>query len=150
MAKEIERKFLVKDDSWRALVTESRAIKQGYLSSNSKATVRVRTWDDQEAAVTIKGKVEGITRPEYEYQIPIADARELLAMAEPHTLAKRRHLVPFEGLTWEVDVFEERHQGLVIAEVELEDASQVVTLPPWVGEEVTDDEQYYNATLARA
>ena len=149
MGTEIERKFLVKDESWRALARGSRLIRQGYLSSNSKATLRVRTWDDAEAAVTIKGKVSGLSRPEYEYAIPVEDGRELLAMAEPATISKRRHLVPLGGLTWEVDVFEARHQGLIIAEVELEDVAQNVELPSWVGEEVTDDERYYNASLAR-
>lgn len=149
MAQEIERKFLVTGDSWKALVESSSLLRQGYLSSNAKATVRVRSWDDERAALTLKGKASGMTRAEYEYDIPMDDAREMLEMAQPHVLEKRRHLVPFGGLTWEVDVFEGRHDGLVIAEVELTSEQQVVDLPDWVGTEVTDDNRYYNASLSR-
>ena len=149
MAQEIERKFLVTGDSWKALVESSSLLRQGYLSSNAKATVRVRSWDDERAALTLKGKASGMTRAEYEYDIPMDDAREMLEMAKPHVLEKRRHLVPFGGLTWEVDVFEGRHDGLVIAEVELTSEQQVVDLPDWVGSEVTDDNRYYNASLSR-
>ena len=149
MAQEIERKFLVVSDGWKALVKSSSLLRQGYLSSNAKATVRVRTWDDSKARLTLKGASRGMVRAEYEYDIPMADAVEMLAMAEPHVLEKRRYLVPFGGLTWEIDVFEGRHAGLVIAEVELEHEGQQVTLPDWVGTEVTDDDRYYNATLSR-
>jgi adenylate cyclase len=150
MAEEIERKFLVISDSWKQGVTSSKLLRQGYLSSNAKATVRVRTRDDSEAVVTIKGAARGLSRAEYEYAVPIEDAREMLAMAEPHVLQKRRHIVPFADLIWEVDVFEGRHAGLVIAEVELEHEAQHVELPGWVGIEVTDDDRYYNASLSRA
>lgn len=150
MAEEIERKFLVVSDGWKPLTESSSLLRQGYLSSNAKATVRVRTWDDQVARVTIKGAVQGRVRAEYEYEIPMADAREMLVMAEPHVLEKRRHLVPFGGLLWEIDVFEGRHAGLVIAEVELEHVDQAVPLPDWVGAEVTHDDRYYNASLSRA
>jgi adenylate cyclase len=149
MAEEIERKFLAISDGWKALVESSSLLRQGYLSSNAKATVRVRTWDDQKAKLTLKGAVKGMTRVEYEYDIPIADALEMLVMAEPHVLEKRRHLVRFGGLLWEVDVFEGRHSGLVIAEVELEHVDQAVALPDWVGAEVTHDDRYYNASLSR-
>ncbi|HEY8575576.1 MAG TPA: CYTH domain-containing protein [Devosia sp.] len=150
MATEIERKFLVVGDGWKALAQSSSVIRQGYLSSNAKATVRVRSWDDQRAALTLKGRVSGMSRPEYEYDIPVQDARELLDMAQPHLVEKRRHIVHFAGLTWEVDVFEGRHAGLVIAEVELQSEAQEVTLPDWIGAEVTDDERYYNASLSRS
>lgn len=150
MAQEIERKFLVISDGWKDAATGSKLLRQGYLSSNAKATVRVRTRDDDEAMVTIKGATRGISRAEYEYEVPVPDAREMLAMAEPHVLEKRRYIVPFGGLTWEVDVFEGRHAGLVIAEVELEREDQNVHLPDWVGREVTDDDRYYNASLSRA
>lgn len=149
MAQEIERKFLVRNDGWKALAQSSSLLRQGYLSSNSKATVRVRSWDDKQAALTLKGKSSGMTRAEYEYDIPMDDAREMLEMAQPHVLEKRRHLVPIGGLTWEVDVFEGRHAGLVIAEVELTSEDQAVDLPDWVGIEVTDDDRYYNASLSR-
>jgi len=82
--------------------------------------------------------------------VPVADALEMLAMAAPHVVEKRRHIVPFGGLTWEVDVFEGRHAGLVMAEVELQSEDQRVELPAWVGREVTDDDRYFNASLSRA
>lgn len=150
MAQEIERKFLVVSDVWKQHVTGSTLLRQGYLSSNAKATVRVRTQDDSEAVVTIKGPPRGISRAEYEYAIPMEDAREMLGLAEPNTVEKRRHLVPFAGLVWEVDVFEGRHAGLVLAEVELTHEKEQVPLPPWVGDEVTQDDRYNNASLARA
>ena len=150
MAIEIERKFLVTGEGWRRLATKSTQIRQGYLSSNAKATVRVRSKDDREALITLKGAVRGMTRAEYEYEIPIEDARELLVMAEPHVIEKVRHLVPFGGLVWEVDEFAGRHEGLMIAEVELESEGQVVELPEWIGREVTEDDRYYNASLSRA
>lgn len=150
MAEEIERKFLVVSEAWRALAQSSSLLRQGYLSSNAKATVRVRTWDDREARLTLKGVVRGMARAEYEYEIPMPDALEMLAMAEPHVLEKRRYLLPFGGLTWEIDVFEGRHAGLVIAEVELVSQNQLVELPDWVGMEVTYDDRYYNASLSRS
>jgi adenylate cyclase len=146
---EIERKFLVRGDGWRALAQSDSAIRQGYLSSNAKATVRVRSWDDARAAITLKGKTEGARRAEYEYEIPIEDARELMDMSRPHLVEKRRFIVPFGGLTWEVDVFEGRHEGLVMAEVELESEDVQVELPDWAGREVTEDERYFNASLSR-
>ncbi|HWU17180.1 MAG TPA: CYTH domain-containing protein [Devosia sp.] len=150
MAQEIERKFLVTGDGWAALATGSALLRQGYLSSNAKATVRVRSKDDRKAVLTLKGVAQGISRAEYEYDIPIEDARELLAMAAPHVVEKRRHIVPFGGLIWEVDVFEGRHAGLVLAEVELESEDQAVALPDWVGAEVSADERYFNASLSRS
>ena len=150
MGREIERKFLVVSDAWQTAVTGSSVLQQGYLSSNAKATVRVRITDDRQAVLTLKGAVDGISRPEYEYEIPVADARELLDMAEPHVIEKRRHLVPYGGLVWEVDVFLGRHAGLVVAEVELVDENQAVPLPHWVGAEVTQDDRYNNASLSRA
>lgn len=149
MGQEIERKFLVISDAWRDLVTSSAQLRQGYLSSNAKATVRVRSEDDVRAVLTLKGRLEGLSRSEYEYEIPIDDAREMLAMAEPHVIHKRRYLVPFGGMTWEVDVFEGRHLGLVVAEVELDDEDQHVILPDWVGAEVSHDTRFHNASLSR-
>lgn len=150
MGLEIERKFLVLSDEWRLVATGSALLRQGYLSSNAKATVRVRTKDDARAVLTLKGATKGITRAEYEYDIPIDDAREMLVMAEPHVIEKRRYHVPHAGLIWEVDVFAGRHEGLVIAEVELADANQAVPLPDWAGAEVSHDDRYNNASLSRA
>lgn len=150
MGQEIERKFLVISEAWRDLVTSSALLRQGYLSSNGKATVRVRSEDDGKAVLTLKGRLKGLSRPEYEYAIPIDDAREMLLMAEPHVIYKRRHLLPFGGLIWEVDEFEGRHLGLVMAEVELDNEDQLVILPDWVGAEVSHDTRYHNASLSRS
>lgn len=148
MADEIERKFLVVSDSWRAGVTRSMKLEQGYLAQSGGVSVRVRVRDETEAFLTLKSGGPGLVRSEYEYAIPVADARELLTLCTPHILAKRRHLVPSADLTWEVDVFEGRHAGLVLAEIELDAADRVVDLPGWIGEEVTGDPRYYNAVLA--
>ncbi|WP_297110192.1 CYTH domain-containing protein [uncultured Devosia sp.] len=149
MAEEIERKFLVSDDSWRQEVTSSKRLVQGYLSSNAKATVRIRIADDSKAVLTLKGPTDGISRAEFEYVVPLEDARQMLALARPNVVEKVRHLVPHAGLTWEVDVFEGAHAGLVMAEVELEAEDQAVDLPDWAGREVSHDDRYANASLAR-
>jgi adenylate cyclase len=150
MGREIERKFLVASDGWRAAGDAGVAIEQGYLSSNAKATVRVRIVDGARAVLTLKGRAKGYVRAEYEYEIPLMDARELMALARPHVIEKRRHLVQHAGLVWEVDVFAGRHAGLVLAEVELTAEDQAVDLPDWVGREVSDDKRFYNASLSRA
>ncbi len=150
MGQEIERKFSVVTDAWRAAATSSSLLCQGYLSSNAKATVRVRVVNGTKAVLTLKGQVEGITRPEFEYAIPLDDARDLLVMAGPNIVEKRRHLVPHHGLVWEVDEFLGRHAGLVVAEVELSSEDQAVVLPDWVGAEVTQDDRYTNASLSRS
>ena len=150
MGVEIERKFLVVGDSWREGVTRATLFRQGYLSTDAKATVRVRTCDDKSAHLTLKGKLKGSSRAEYEYPIPIEDARELLLMAAPHVIEKTRHLVPSGDLTWEVDVFAGQHEGLVMAEIELSSEEQQFERPDWLGREVTDDDRYYNTSLSRA
>ena len=150
MAIEIERKFLVTGEGWRRSVLAESAVRQGYLSSNAKATVRVRIRNDSQALLTLKGAVQGMTRPEFEYEIPLSDGLSLLEMARPHVVEKRRYDVLHDGLTWEVDVFEGRHAGLILAEVELDSEDQALTLPDWVGREVTDDDRYYNASLSRS
>lgn len=150
MGREIERKFLVSGDSWREGVTKSAMLRQGYLSSNAKATVRVRTFDDGRAVVTLKGASSGMSRAEFEYEIPVEDARELMEIAQPHVIEKCRHHVHHGGLLWEIDVFEGRLAGLIMAEVELDSEEQAVTLPDWAGKEVTEDDRYFNASLSRA
>lgn len=146
---EIERKFLVRDDSWRAAADDGRRYRQGYLCSEPGRTVRVRIGDEQ-AILAIKGKRAGLARPEFEYPIPLADAELLLDTCCPHPpVEKTRYLVSFGGLTWEVDEFSGANRGLILAEVELERVDQPVPLPPWAGREVTDDGRYYNAYLAR-
>tara|TARA_R110002124_G_scaffold63350_48_gene173624 strand:- start:25190 stop:25675 length:486 start_codon:yes stop_codon:yes gene_type:complete len=150
MGIEIERKFLVVGESWRDHVTRHSALRQGYLSTNAKVTVRVRIVDEANAVLTLKGPTSGISRAEFEYTIPLEEGRALLDLARPNVVEKRRHIVPHAGLTWEVDVFEGSHAGLVMAEVELTSADQVVTLPDWAGQEVSHDDRYANASLSRS
>lgn len=149
MATEIERKFLVRGDAWRDQVTTSSALRQGYLSTNAKATVRIRIVDDHKAFLTLKGPTSGISRAEFEYEVPLDDGRAMLEMAHPHVVEKRRHIVPSGNLIWEVDVFLGAHEGLVMAEVELSHADQSVDLPAWAGDEVSHDDRYANASLSR-
>lgn len=148
MSKEIERKFLVKDNSFVAMATEKRSISQGYLSTYPEATVRVRIADGR-AWLTVKGRNAGAVRDEWEYGVPAADADEMLdRCCGERRVDKTRHIIPFGGQTWEVDVFGGRLAGLIVAEVELESADAAVELPPFVGREVTDDARYYNSVLS--
>jgi adenylate cyclase len=145
---EIERKFLVTGDAWRAGAPGIR-YRQGYLCTDPGRTVRVRLGGDT-AILAIKGAGDGLARPEFEYPIPVAEAMTLLdRLCLQPLVEKIRYLVPFAGLTWEVDEFFGANAGLVIAEVELTYADQAVTLPPWIGMEVTADHRYYNASLVR-
>jgi len=150
MAKEIERKFLVSGDGWRP---GARGIqyRQGYLSAGADAvcTVRARVAGER-AWLTIKGRAAGGARDEYEYPIPVADAAEMLERLRAGGLVEKlRYRVPFAGHTWEVDEFIGENAPLVVAEVELDKIDAAVTLPPWVGLEVTYDPRYTNAALAR-
>lgn len=147
MAIEIERKFLVNDESWRDAVSRTRHIRQGYLAREGATTVRVRCIGTGFAALTIKGATQGISRAEFEYQIPVADAEELLRLCIGSIIEKVRHDIQHGGLTWEVDVFHGDNEGLVVAEVELERADQAIDKPAWIGAEVTNDKRYYNAAL---
>jgi adenylate cyclase len=146
MAKEIERKFLVKDNTWRGQ-DGGKHYRQGYLSTVKERTVRVRTTGDK-GFITIKGISVGATRSEYEYEIPLADAIEMLdRLCERPLIEKTRYRILNEGLVWEIDEFEGGNRGLIVAEVELKDETQSITLPVWVGQEVTDDPRYFNANL---
>ncbi len=146
MAQEIERKFLVVGDAWRGL-GHSSVFRQGYLSTVKERTVRVRVVGDA-GTLTIKGITVGATRAEYEYSIPVADAQAMLdGLCERPLIEKVRHEIRFGGLIWEIDEFGGVNEGLIVAEVELEHADQEVALPPWIGDEVTDDPRYYNANL---
>ncbi|MDD3575838.1 CYTH domain-containing protein [Halothiobacillus sp.] len=152
MALEIERKFLLKDDSWRAAVTSSRRLSQGYLTTltdGAKASVRVRIGGDQ-AYLNIKSMRLGMSRDEFEYPIPNEDAEHMLAnLCSGAVIEKIRHQVHFAGLLWEIDEFLGANQGLVVAEVELNSEDQTFHKPDWVGEEVTEDPRYYNVSLVR-
>jgi len=146
MGKEIERKFLVKGDSWRGLV-EGKRYRQGYLSTVKERTVRVRTAGDK-GYLTVKGISVGATRSEYEYEIPLADANEMLdRLCERPLVEKTRYRIPQGDVAWEVDEFEGDNLGLITAEVELKDEHQSVVPPEWIGQEVTGDPKYFNANL---
>jgi len=147
MGKEIERKFLVKGDTWRGQ-NEGKRYRQGYLSTVKERTVRVRTVGDK-GFLTVKGITVGASRSEYEYEIPVADANEMLdRLCERPLIEKTRYRIPHGGLVWEIDEFEDENSGLVTAEVELKDEQQAVKPPNWVGQEVSGDPRYFNANLA--
>ena len=146
MNQEIERKYLLKNDDWKTLVTSSFAIKQGYLNSDKHRTVRVRVKGDQ-GYLTIKGKNVGATRPEYEYAIPLQDAIDMLLLCEQPIIEKTRHIVIIEKHTWEIDIFEGTNAGLQVAEIELNSEDEHFTIPTWAGDEVTNDARYYNSSL---
>jgi adenylate cyclase len=147
MGIEIERKFLVANDTWRAQAQHATRFSQGYLSRDPSRTVRVRIAGEQ-AFLTIKGATRGATRAEFEYAVPVADAQALLTMCDGPVVEKIRHLCLCDGMTWEVDEFLGANAGLVLAEIELEDEAQPFTRPAWLGDEVTGDGRYVNANLA--
>jgi CYTH domain-containing protein len=148
MGIEIERKFLVDASKWAAADSGTRIV-QGYLSSRTERVVRVRL-SGGEARLTIKGPAEGNARAEYEYPIPPEDAREMLErLCERPFVDKTRYLEAFAGRTWEIDVFHGDNEGLVVAEIELEDEGAKVELPPWVSKEVSADRRYSNSNLAK-
>lgn len=147
MATEIERKFLLLDATWNDGAPGTR-MTQGYLGFDPDRTVRVRLAGD-EAWLTIKGRANGISRSEFEYSIPPADAGELLRLCTGSLIDKTRHRVAFGSRTWEVDVFHGDNDGLVVAEIELETEEDAFELPPWAGEDVSGDPRYANSSLAR-
>ena len=148
MGIEIERKFLVKDISWRMAADEGVRCRQGYLLASKEKTVRVRILGDR-AFLTVKGATEGIARSEFEYGIPVSDARELLELCGGVVVEKIRYFIEHGGMVWELDVFGGENEGLVMAEIELDAEGQLFEIPPWAGEEVSDDPRCYNAALAR-
>jgi adenylate cyclase len=142
---EIERKFLVRGDGWRpgpAGVLQ----RQGYLSVEDP-TVRVRI-EGERATLTVKGAQAGLSRPEFEYEIPLADAGELLRLC-PFAVEKTRYVREFGGRRWEIDVFHGPNEGLVVAEIELEREDESFALPLWLGAEVSRDPRYRVSSLAR-
>ena len=148
MAKEIERKFLVKDQSFMSMAGKVDRIEQGYVSLRPGGTVRVRIKNDR-AYLTVKGLNKGAVRDEWEYEIPMTDAREMVdRVTEGIVIKKLRYNVDYQGRKWEVDVFEGVHQGLILAEVELESVDAPIELPPFIGDEVTGNPQYYNSVLS--
>ncbi|WP_147180404.1 MULTISPECIES: CYTH domain-containing protein [Alphaproteobacteria] len=148
MAKEIERKFLVTSDKWREQATSATALRQAYLSVNHDRSIRVRTSNDETAKLTIKFGKTALVRDEFEYDIPFAEALEMITFAIGIVIEKVRYTVEVGGFTWEIDVFEGAFQGLVIAEVEMKSEDDRPELPGWLGREVTGDRRYSNQALA--
>lgn len=147
MGVEIEHKYLVINDLYKEMATDRLNIRQGYLNRNPDRTVRVRTVGDH-GYITVKGLNKGDRRLEYEYEIPVKDADEIINLAEPGVVEKTRYLVPFEGLVWEVDEFHGSLLGVVVAEVELPDQNISYSIPPFIGENITGDPRYYNSNLS--
>lgn len=148
MGIEIERKFLLSADTWKELA-QGTYYRQGYLNSQKERTVRVRTIGDT-GFLTIKGISVGATRMEYEYEIPVEDARVLLSeLCEKPLIEKKRYKIEFAGFIWEVDEFFGENEGLIVAEIELESEDQQFEKPEWVGKEVSDDPRYFNSSLIK-
>lgn len=146
MGIEIERKFLVKGDAWKADAA-GVLYRQGYLSTDKARTVRVRIAGER-AFLTVKGLAAGLARAEFEYDIPLADAAEMLdQLCLKPLIEKRRYTVAYRGLSWEIDEFLGANLGLVVAEVELDRADQAIDLPDWIGQDVSEDARYFNSSL---
>ena len=149
MATEIERKFLVKSDAWRARAEPGIRFRQGYLAGGGKASVRVRV-EGESANLNIKSATLGVRRQEYEYPIPLDDAHQMLdSLCEGRLVEKTRYCVTVGNHVWEVDVFEGDNAGLVVAEIELSHEEEVFVRPDWAGDEVSHDPRYYNVCLAQ-
>ena len=146
MGIEIERKFIVRGDDYKAGITPV-VIRQGFISTDMDSVIRVRIFGSK-GFLAVKGSGTGISRTEYEYEIPLEDAREMLdKFCAGKSIEKLRYVVSHVSHKWEVDVFMKENSGLVIAEIELLSEDETIVLPPWVGEEVTGDPRYYNANL---
>ncbi|TPQ24817.1 CYTH domain-containing protein [Methylomonas sp. EFPC3] len=149
MALEVEHKFLLANDAWRDEVEDSVLYKQGYLSGSPLSSIRVRISDSQ-AWLNIKSATIGTHRLEFEYEIPLADAEQLLAeLCHKPVIEKVRHFVRREPHLWEIDEFLGDNQGLIVAEIELSQIGESFAKPTWLGQEVTDDLRYYNNNLAK-
>ena len=143
---EIERKFLVSAEKWKPESTGEQII-QGYLSTDKERVVRVRV-KGAKAFLTIKGNQQGISRTEMEYEIPVEDAKVLMEMCLDNPIEKVRYREEIAGKIWEIDVFDGKNKGLILAEVELESEGETVEIPEWVTEEVSTDKRYFNAWLS--
>jgi adenylate cyclase len=146
---EIEHKFLVINDHWRLQASRTAEYQQGYLSSDSKSSIRVRI-SDTHAWLNIKSATIGNHRQEYEYPIPLSDANEILkTLCKKPLIVKTRHFITHGSHTWEIDEFKAENQGLIVAEIELSRIDELFEKPAWLGKEVTDDLRYYNNNLAK-
>ena len=148
MAKEIERKFLVASDGWRERADKGIDLRQAYVVTMDDRSLRVRIHGNKWARLTIKIGKSALVRNEYEYDVPMDDAREMLTQAVGIVIEKRRYRVPYRGFVWEVDVYEGALKGLVVAEVEMKRETDLPALPNWIGREVTGDRRYSNQALA--
>lgn len=149
MGIEIERKFLVKDDSWKSQAARHVDYRQGYLNEIEACSIRVRVEKDK-AFLNIKSAILGLCRHEYEYEIPLSEGHEMLnAFSLGAVIEKRRFFVDYAGYTWEIDVFKGENDGLVVAEIELSAEDERFDLPSWVGDEVSHDPRYYNVCLVK-
>jgi adenylate cyclase len=146
---EIERKFLVASDGWRVGADQGRSFRQAYLAETDRAAVRVRISDGKDAVITIKSARSGLSRSEFEYALPVADAEALTELRQGSVLQKTRFRAPHAGRTWEVDVYAGDNAGLVVAEIEIESETAKVDLPQWLGPEVTGERRFYAARLAQ-
>lgn len=146
MAFEIEHKYLVEGESYKEMASGSVEIRQGYLNRDPHRTVRIRT-AGRKGFITVKGKNDGDTRLEFEYEIPFDDALEMLGLCEPGIIEKRRWFVDYGGFRWEVDEYLGARKGLTVAEVELPSSGVGYPLPPFAGTNVTGDPRYYNSNL---
>ena len=147
MSFEIERKFLLKSDAWRPLVTSRTPIRQAYLTSDEKASIRVRIAGDGAATLSIKSRPVDLRRLELEYPVPVLEAEALVQLRQGNVIEKLRHVVPWGELAWEIDVFAGDNLGLIVAEIELRHEHERIELPDWIGAEVTGQRQYYNSFL---
>ena len=147
MGIELERKFLLNSDTWPPAQRVQR-FRQGYLATGPPVAVRVRVMDGH-ANINIKQATSDLKREEFEYPIPLKEAEEILErLCIGYRIEKTRHYVEYEGFTWEIDVFHGENAGLIVAEVEFDHENQTIALPPWIGEEVSSDPRYLNASLA--
>jgi adenylate cyclase len=147
MATEIERKFLITNDNWRKDAGEGIFMVQGYMGSNEKSSIRIRINGDS-ANLNIKSKTIGIQRSEYDYPVPLDEAKEIIdSLCDKPLIEKTRFYVMHDGHEWEIDVFGGENEGLIVAELELNSVDEEFTLPDWVGKDVSDDPRYYNICL---
>lgn len=148
MAKEIERKFLVRNDGWRHEAASSSRFLQAYIASGDDRSIRVRIIDGKAARLTVKIGRNMLSRDEFEYEIPVSDASELADLSIGIVLEKVRHRVEHNGYVWEVDVYSGAYDGLIVAEVEIENEKARPDLPAWIGREITGDRRYSNLVMA--
>jgi adenylate cyclase len=147
MGMEIERKFLLKDDSWKNSGVKPLVLKQGYIKNSETGVVRIRI-SDSTGFITVKGKTRNASRLEYEYEIPVKDAEEMLhKLCDKPLVEKKRYNITHGGFQWSVDQFTGANLGLVVAEIELDTEEQAFGRPPWLGKEVTHDPRYFNSNL---